>query len=81
MSMQSIHRRFFVLCLAVLLLAGSASSQEAKSLVGTWNMTSETDDDPVAWTLILKQVEGKLTASLDMGQAEQATREGLHFLG
>jgi hypothetical protein len=74
-SVQPINRRFFIFCLAATLFAASASSQDAKSLVGTWSMTSETDDDPVAWTLILKQVEGKLTASVDSGQAEQPVKD------
>jgi hypothetical protein len=33
-------------------------------------MTSETDGDPVNWTLLLKDTDGKLTASMVSGENE-----------
>ncbi len=48
------------LLLALVILAFSLSAQsDYKSFVGKWNMTSETDGDPVHWTLVLKDTDGK----------------------
>jgi hypothetical protein len=59
------------LLLALVILAFSLSAQsDYKSFVGKWNMTSETDGDPVHWTLVLKDTDGKLTASLVAGDNE-----------
>jgi hypothetical protein len=49
---QEISRRFFALCLAIMVLAVSAHAQDYKPLIGNWNMVSESDGDPVKWTLI-----------------------------
>jgi hypothetical protein len=59
------------LLLALVTLALTLSAQsDYKSFVGKWNMTSETDGDPVHWTLVLKDADGKLTASLVAGENE-----------
>jgi hypothetical protein len=73
---QEITRRFFALCLAVMVLAVSAPGQDYKPLIGKWNMTSESSDgDPIKWTLILKETEGKLTAALDTDEGEQSAKD------
>jgi hypothetical protein len=70
---QGIHRRFFALCL-VFGLAVFAHAQDYKPLLGDWNMTSETDGDPVKWTLTLKEVEGKLTAICGTSDGEKPAK-------
>lgn len=72
---QRISRRFFVLCLAIMVLAVSAPAQDYKPLIGNWNMTSESDGDPVKWTLILKESEGKLTADLGTAEGKQPAKD------
>jgi hypothetical protein len=72
---QPFGRRLFVVWLAVLLLAVSAHAQDYKSLIGKWSMTSESSGDPVKWTLILKESEGKLTAALDTGEGEKSVKD------
>ena len=59
-----------LLALVILALSLSAQSDDHKSLVGKWNMTSETDGDSVQWTLVLKDADGKLTATLIAGDNE-----------
>jgi len=49
-------------CVVAAVTALSALAQDQKTLLGKWNMTSETDGDPVAWTLVLKENDGHLTA-------------------
>ncbi len=73
---HGISRRFFVLCLAAMMLAVSAPAQDYKPLIGTWNMTSETSDgDPIQWTLTLKETEGKLTAAMGTDEGEQLAKD------
>jgi hypothetical protein len=72
---QRISRRLFALCLAAMVLVVSAPGQDYKPLIGKWSMTSESSGDPVQWTLILKDSEGKLTASLDTGEGEQPAKD------
>jgi hypothetical protein len=60
----------FVVCMALAMTIVAARAQDYKSLLGKWNMTSETDGDPVVWTLVLKESDGRLTAAL--GTAEDA---------
>jgi hypothetical protein len=67
---QGISRRFFVLCL-FFSLAVFARAQDYKPVLGAWNMTSETDEDPIKWTLTLKEVEGKLTAICGTADGEK----------
>jgi hypothetical protein len=72
---QEISRRFFALCLVIMVLAVSAPAQDYKPLIGNWNMTSESDGDPVKWTLILKESEGKLTADLGTEEGKQPAKD------
>jgi hypothetical protein len=72
---QQISRRLFALYLTAMVLVGSAPGQDYKPLIGKWSMTSESSGDPVQWTLILKDSEGKLTASLDTGEGEQPAKD------
>jgi hypothetical protein len=72
---QRISRRLFALYMAATVLVGSAPGQDYKPLIGKWSMTSESSEDPVKWTLILKDSEGKLTASLDTGEGEQPAKD------
>jgi hypothetical protein len=72
---QEISRRFFALCLAITMLTVSAPGQDYKPLIGKWNMTSESNGDPVKWTLIFKESDGKLTADLATGEGEQPAKD------
>jgi hypothetical protein len=72
---QQISRRLFALSLAAMVLVVSAPAQDYKPLIGKWNMTSETNEDPVQWSLTLKETEGKLTASLDTGEGEHPAKD------
>jgi hypothetical protein len=56
--------RMLAVFMALVATTVSALAQDYKSLVGKWNMTSETDGDPVAWTLVLKEDGGRLAAVL-----------------
>ena len=67
-------RKLILSCLALCLFAVAVLAQDYNSLLGKWNMTSETDSDPVNWTLVLKEEEGKLKAFLTTDDGEQATK-------
>jgi hypothetical protein len=60
--------------LALVLLALTALAQDYQSLLGKWNMTSETDGDPVDWTLVLKDDNGKLAAFLSSTDGDQSAK-------
>jgi hypothetical protein len=70
---QRISRRFFALCI-VFGLAVFAHAQDYKPLLGDWNMTSESDGDPIKWTLSLKEVEGKLAATCGTADGEKPAK-------
>jgi hypothetical protein len=72
---QKIIRRFFAFCLGLMVLAASAHGQDYKSLLGKWNMTSESNGDPVKWTLTLTESGGKLAGSLGAGEGEQPAKD------
>ncbi len=72
---RQISRRLFALSLTAILLVASAPAQDYKPLLGKWSMTSETSEDPVQWTLVLKETEGKLAASLETGDGEQPVKD------
>ena len=63
-------QRSVALCLLICFAALFASAQDYKPLLGKWNMTSETEGDPVNWTLSLKETDGKLSATLVAGDNE-----------
>jgi hypothetical protein len=67
--------RFVALYFVLIALAVSARAQDYKPLLGKWNMTSETSGDPIKWTLTLKEVEGKLIATLNTGENEKPAKE------
>ena len=77
---HKISRRFFALCLGLMVLTVSAHAQDYKTLLGKWNMISESTEDPVKWTLTLQESEGKLTGSLSVGEGEQPAKD-LTFVG
>ena len=72
---HAIRYRAFVLCLAVMVLSVCAHAQDYKSLIGKWDMTSESSGDPVKWTLILKESGGKLAASLVTEDGETPAKD------
>ena len=53
-------QRILVFCVVTFVTVFSLLAQDYKSLIGKWNMVSETDGDPVNWTLVMKEAEGKL---------------------
>jgi hypothetical protein len=55
------NRALFVL-IAMMALTLFVHAQDYKPLLGEWNMNSESDGDPIKWTLTLKEAEGKLVA-------------------
>jgi hypothetical protein len=58
-----------------MVLAVSAYGQDYKPLLGKWNMTSESSEEPVKWTLTLQASEGKLTGTLSTGGGEQPAKD------
>jgi hypothetical protein len=72
---QKISLRFLALCLGLMVLAVCAHAQDYKPLLGKWNMTSESNGDPVKWTLTLTENEGKLAGSLTAGEGEQPAKD------
>jgi hypothetical protein len=68
-------RYLLALCIATLFTLTLAQAQDHNSLAGRWNMTSETDTDPVSWILVLKDTDGKLTAVLESEEGELAPKE------
>jgi len=71
---NKILQRIFTLCLLICLALVSSLAQDYKPLLGKWSMTSETDQDPVKWTLVLKEVDGHLTASIALEDQAQPTK-------
>ena len=67
--------RILALCLLTCLAAFILFAQDYKSLLGKWNMTSETGGDPVHWTLVLKETDGKLAAALAAGENEMPSKD------
>ncbi|HEX4769459.1 MAG TPA: hypothetical protein VH351_01420 [Bryobacteraceae bacterium] len=51
------------------------AAQDYKALLGKWQMTSETNGDPVSWTLVLKDVDGKVGAFLTSEDGEQPAKD------
>lgn len=69
-------RRLVVISLVTLITSFFLFGQNFKSLVGKWNMTSETNGgDPVTWTLVLKDTDGKPTAFLNTDNGEQPAKD------
>jgi hypothetical protein len=57
-------QRVLGLSLAVFVITLCVKAQDHSALIGKWNMTSQSDDGDVAWTLTIKEDAGKLTALL-----------------
>lgn len=74
MKQRSIRALALVLVLACL-AAGSLFAQDYKGLLGKWSMVSETDGDPVNWTLVLKDANGQLAAFLATDGDEQPAKD------
>jgi hypothetical protein len=72
---QKISLRLLALCLGLMVVAVSARGQDYKPLLGKWSMTSESSEDPVKWTLTLKESEGKLTGTLGTADGEQPAKD------
>ena len=72
---QKLIQRILAVCLITCAVAFSALAQDYKSLIGKWDMTSETNDDAVKWTLVLKESDGKLAASLATDGGEQPAKD------
>jgi hypothetical protein len=53
----------------------SALGQDYKALIGKWNMTSETNGDPVKWTLVLKENNGQLAAFFMTDEGERPAKD------
>jgi hypothetical protein len=68
-------QRYVALCLLICFAALSAFAQDYKSLIGKWDMTSETEGDSVRWTLSLKEIDGKLSATLVAGENEVPAKD------
>lgn len=72
---HNVIRRIHAVCLLACVVIVSALGQDYQTLIGKWNMTSETDGDPVKWTLTIKETGGKLAAFLATDDGEQAAKE------
>lgn len=68
-------QRIVLICVVLIVTTASALAQDYKTLVGKWSMTSETEGDPVAWTLVLKEVDGHLTATLGIDGGTPAVKD------
>lgn len=74
MTDRLLHR-WLALCLLACVAAVAAFGQDYKTLLGKWDMTSATDGDPVKWTLLLKDNDGKIAASLVAGDNEAPAKD------
>jgi hypothetical protein len=72
---KQLIQRIFIGALAVIFLASLAIAQDNSALIGKWKMTSQTDQDPVMWNLVVKEVDGKLTATLASDQGEAPAKD------
>jgi hypothetical protein len=68
-------QRILLVFVALVVTTVCALAQDHKALIGKWNMTSETDGDPVNWTLVFKEDNGKLAAVLAAGEGEQPVKD------
>jgi hypothetical protein len=73
MSISAVQR-IVGLGLAVFVVVLCVKAQDRSALIGKWNMTSESDDGSVAWTLTIKEDGGKLMALLAADGPETPAR-------
>ena len=69
------RRSLLALCLMACIAPLAGLAQDYKPLLGKWSMTSEANGDSLNWTLILKEADGKLSASLASEQGEMPVKE------
>jgi hypothetical protein len=74
-------RRVVSISLLTIVAALVLIGQDYKSLLGKWQMTSETDGDNVKWALVLKETDGKLTATLAADQGEVPAKDFVYADG
>lgn len=70
-----VFAKVLALCVLTLFAVSFCLAQDKAALVGKWNMTSETNGDPVHWTLVLKDAHGKLEGLLTTDQSEQPAKD------
>ena len=70
-----VFQKILALCVLTLLTATFCLAQDNAALAGKWNMTSETNGDPVQWTLVLKNENGTLTGFLTTDESEQPAKD------
>ncbi len=59
-----------------LALAAAMTGQDYKPMLGKWSMTSDTNGgDSITWSLVLKEVDGKLAAFLAIEAGEQPAKD------
>ena len=75
MAYKAIQRIVLICVTLIVTTTVSALAQNYKTLLGKWSMTSETDGDPLAWTLVLKEVDGRLTAVLATDEGTPAVKD------
>lgn len=56
-----------VLSIGVLALGGAPASAADVQAVGTWDMVAETPNGPMPSTVLIKLVDGKVKAEVDLG--------------
>ena len=71
---EKITRRLFSIFAASLLALSPLFAADYSPLLGKWSMVSETEDNSLPWTLVLKEADGKLTASLAIDQGEMPVK-------
>jgi Skp family chaperone for outer membrane proteins len=58
-----------------LALASAPATAANVAAVGTWDMVAETPNGPMPWVLVLKKVEGKLKAEVDLAGIKREVSE------
>ena len=67
-----------LLSLGVLALGSTVATAADVTAVGTWDMVAETPNGPMPSVLVLKKVEGKLKAEVDLaGMKREVSEETL----
>jgi len=67
-----------LISLGVLALASAPAPAADVTAVGTWDMVAETPNGPMPSVLVLKKVEGKLKAEVDLaGMKREVSEEAL----
>ncbi len=71
----NVFQKLLALCALAFLTASFCLAQDNAALTGKWNMTSETNDDSVHWTLVVKDEHGKLTGFLTTDESQQPAKD------